>query len=105
MIEEILYHVGSNEIAEDVDERREQRFQRRVNGRGAMALDAGDDVQLNVAVGGPADVLQHGLVGLCAEKCPGDQGVVSVVADRTSENRSEEHTSELQSRFGISYAG
>ena len=47
MIQEASGHVFANEIAEDVDEGREKRFQRRAHGAHAVRLDRGGNVNVD----------------------------------------------------------
>jgi hypothetical protein len=84
VIKEIARHVRSNEVAENVEQRNNERLQRGAHTRGSVTLDCCDDIQIRsepgVPSGGP-----HGRVGLRAPHGSPEQSAVSVLAERASE--------------------
>ena len=80
MIQETSYHVRSNEVAENVDDRREQRFERRAHGGRTVTLDAADDVQLHPGGVGTANILQHGVIRLGSRERSHEQRTVPILA-------------------------
>lgn len=56
MLQETSYHVRSNEVAENVDDRREHGFERRADCRCTMRVDSSDHVQVNAGVVGMPNV-------------------------------------------------
>ena len=79
MFQETSYHVRSNEVAENVDERRKQRFERRAHGGRTVTLDAADDVQVNAGGIGTANILQHGVVRLGSGERSHEQRAVTIL--------------------------
>ena len=73
-------HVGSDEIAEDVDKGREQRQKRRTDRGDPMPFDRGYDFEVYAGRVGSMDVLQERLRRLGPRECARQQCAVSLVA-------------------------
>ena len=80
-IDESYRHVLSDEPTEYLDQRGEERFDRRGDGSDAVRLDTRDHaVQVNHAVVDPANVLQRRMVRFRASERPSEQRVASILA-------------------------
>lgn len=85
VIEEVLYHVRSNDAAENVHNRRQQGFERLANRRCSVPPDNGPDIQMNAMAIDPAQVLQQRVLGLRARQRPSQQRHVSFVSNGASQ--------------------
>lgn len=86
MIDELCCHVVSDEPAEDINKRSEQRFNRRRNWSDAVQRgSSGDALQVNRVVVNPPKVFQCGMLGLHSRKCAREQGVAPVVTQRVAQ--------------------
>src|SRR5690348_12913404 len=86
MINEPNRHVLSDEPAEYLDERREQRFGGRRDCRDAVRLDVREHaIQVNAAAVHAAKVRQRGMINFGARERPQEQRVAPVIAHRVAQ--------------------
>lgn len=85
MFEEVPYHVRSNEIAENVDERGKHCFEGVAHRVCPVVIDGDGDVRLDAVGVDETKIPERGPLGVHARERACQQRVASVVADRTPE--------------------
>jgi hypothetical protein len=85
VIDEIHYHVRSNQAAENVGQRCKQGFDRRGDSLDIVRVDACDNVETDAAFPHTTDFAEHRVAGFTLRKCSLHESISSVIAEGASE--------------------
>jgi hypothetical protein len=85
VIDEIHYHVGSNQAAENVGQSCKQGFDRRRDSLDIVRVDACNNVEADAAFTDATDFAEHGMSGFALGKGSFHEGIATVVAEGASE--------------------